>query len=195
MVSCFMCQFVNAVGYSWLINRNCLLTFDVLFYLSFWCDHINQFGYLLIFAVGKRFIVLQKKFCCVSVFITIVQHVFLIHLFRMWKESVNWFKVECSTCSVRAIHFSRAHYSKTGQDRPRKLWVVLLELKYYPDIKLQVPAVRYTRMPCPLGVRGQARVFNMVSGQGDLHSIQGIWLLQNGLWPHFSAWHWWLCNN
>lgn len=61
MVSCFMCQFVNAVGYSWLINRNCLLTFDVLFYLSFWCDHINQFGYLLIFAVGKRFIVLQKN--------------------------------------------------------------------------------------------------------------------------------------
>lgn len=62
MVSCFMCQFVNAVGYSWLINRNCVLTFDVLFYLSFWCDHINQFGYLLIFAVGKRFIVLQKIF-------------------------------------------------------------------------------------------------------------------------------------
>lgn len=74
----------------------------------------------------------------------------------------------------RAIHFSRAHNSKTGQDRPRKLWVVLLELKYYTDIKLQVPAVRYTRMPSPLGVRGQARVFNMVSGQGDLHSIQGI---------------------
>lgn len=24
------------------------------------------------------------------------------------------------------------------------------------------------------GVRGQAGVFNMVSGQGDLHSIQGI---------------------
>lgn len=147
------------------------------------------------FCCGQKVHCSSKNFCCVSVFITIVQHVFLIHLFRMWKESVNWFKIECSTCSVRAIHFSRAHNSKTGQDRPRKLWVVLLELKYYPDIKLQVPAVRYTRMPSPLGVRGQAGVFNMVSGQGDLHSIQGIWLLQSGLWPHFSAWHWWLCNN
>lgn len=106
------------------------------------------------FCSGQKVHCSSKNFCCVSLFITIVQHVFLIHLFRMWKESVNWYKVECSTCSVRAIHFSRAHNSKTGQDRPRKLWVVLLELKYYPDIKLQVPAVRYTRMPSPLGVRG-----------------------------------------